>query len=392
MKGDCARAIPAPLTLSLVEMMTFLRCTLVSLVVAAVLSGCTGLTTGSNIGSGGQDSPFTPMPRGDEIPDLVFLDADEAFQADDFVAAQRDFGTLFIVEPNYQGTLPVDALVATCQQLGVNCDLVFGRLELMREVFNGSFGPIDSWVPQQRQDYFAILQCYERAYAADHANAVAIAGHVVNSPDPYFAGAAARCTEHAEVALAEERRRREADEALLVWYDNEPCMNENRVALLDAFDVDDWESFVGIYPQYQLCADTLMTIIDRGVLAGDPRLGLAHDVAWSDMSEIDAIMEDYEYTYEEVRDAMIELDSDPEYNALVVRWGNLDFEEQRLLNQISSLEIAANALTGGNRAGVEQQINALEQQLVTLRREKRDVMGDINRLRRRLGLDSRETP
>ncbi len=169
-------------------------------------------------------------------------------------------------------------------------------------------------------------------------------------------------------------------------------MDQYRIQLLDAFDVDDWESFVEIYPQYAVCADAIMEIVNDGILGGDPRLGMDHDVAWSDMSEIEAIMEDYEVTYQSTRQALVELEGDPEFNRLVVEYGSLDFEENRLRNQIASLEPARDALTGGNRAGVEQQIAGLSVQLADIVRAKRDVMGNINGLRRDLGLSPREEP
>ena len=361
----------------------------VAILLLAVFSGCSG-SQDSAPQTTQIESPFTRMPRGNEVPDLVFLDADEAFQRGDFVGAQRAFGTLFIIAPDYRGNLSVEAINATCDRIGVDCNLVFGRLEIMREVFYNRFGPIDSWVPAQRQDYFAILQCYENALAGNFQAATAAGAPVIGAPDPYFADSARRCVEVADSALAAASRQREADAALLVWFDNQPCMNDHRVQLLDAFDADEWERFVNIYPGYAACADALMNIIDAGILAGDPRLGMDHDVAWSDMSEIDAIMEDYAYTYQSVADALVELEGDPEYNRLGVQWRDLDGQEARLVNQIRSLETARDALTGGNRAGVEQQIANLQSDLVGIRDQKRDVMGAINHLRRDLGLDPRD--
>lgn len=360
-------------------------------VIATALFACSGTQEGNSSASS-PESPFTTMPRGNEIPDLVFLDADEAFNNGDYVAAQRDFGTLFILEPNYRGGVPAQAITATCERLGVDCNLVYGRLEIMREVFYNRYGPMDSWVPAQRRDYFAIIECYERALSGDFQGASVVGSPVVGSPDPYFAQSARRCVETADTAIAAVERQRAADAALLVWFDHQPCMDQNRRMLLDAFDAEDWETFVEIYPQYQVCSQPLMDIVDAGVLAGDPRLGMEHDVAWSDMSEIDAIMEDFSYTYESVRDALVELEADPEYNRLVVEYNNLSFEEGRIQNQITSLETARDALTGNNRTGVENQIAALQTGLVGIRTQKREVMADINRLRRDLDLAPRETP
>jgi hypothetical protein len=363
------------------------------LALACVLLGlgaCSGLQEGSS--SSSAESPFTQMPRGNENVDLVFLDADEAFQLGDFVTAQRDFGTLYILDPSYRAGVPAQAIAATCDRLGVDCNLVFGRLDLMQEVYRGRFGQVGSWPPQQAADYDAILQCYEYALRGDFSGAATAGTPVNRSPDPTFAANAQRCTGAANGALAAVERQRQADAALLIWFDNQPCMDEYRIQLLDAFDVDEWETFVEVYPQYAVCSSALMDIIDSGTLEGEPRLGMEHDVAWSDMSEIDAIMEDYHVTYESTREALVELEADPEFNRLVVEYGNLDFEENRLRNQISSLETARDALTGGNRAGVEAQLAGLDDQLAGVVRGKRDVMGSINRLRRRLGLAARDTP
>lgn len=353
---------------------------------------CSGTQETGTASATAPAGPFTTMPRGNEVRDAVFLEADQAFVAGDFVTAQRAFGTLFIIEPNYRGGVPQQAIVATCERLGVDCNLVFGRLEIMREVYYNRYGPIDSWVPAQRQDYFAILQCYERALVGDYRGAAAAGTPVIGAPDPYFADSARRCVEIADGAIAAAERQRQADAALLVWFDNQPCMNEHRTHLIAAYESDDWEAFVDIYPQYQVCAQPLEDIIDAGLLAGDPRLGIEHDIAWSDMSEIDAIMEDEAATYARVRDALARLEADPEYNRLVVEYGNLAFEEGRIENQIRSLETARDALTGNNRAGVENQIAALQTGLVAVRTQKRDVITGINRLRRDLGLDPRETP
>lgn len=362
----------------------------VGIALVLVATACSGLQEGSS--NTERESPFTQMPTGNENVDLVFLDADEAFQNGDYVTAQRDFGTLFILAPAYRNGIPTQAITATCDRLGVDCNLVFGRLELMQAVHGNRFGHMGNWPPQQAADYNAILDCYERALHGDFVGAAQSGGPVTRSPDPTFAASAQRCAGVAEGALAAQQRQQRADSALLVWFDNQPCMDQYRVQLLDAFDVDDWETFVEVYPQYAVCADSLMGIVDDGILAGDPRLGMEHDVAWSDMSEIEAIMEDYEVTYESTRQALVELEGDPEFNRLVVEYGSLDFEENRLRNQIASLETARDALTGGNRAGVEQQIAGLSVQLADIVRAKREVMGSINSLRRDLGLSPREEP
>jgi hypothetical protein len=60
---------------------------------------------------------FTAVPSGTEDPDQVFLAADTAFRTGRVVDAQRDFGTLYIVQPAYGNNVPQAALTETCRLL-----------------------------------------------------------------------------------------------------------------------------------------------------------------------------------------------------------------------------------------------------------------------------------
>jgi hypothetical protein len=364
-----------------------------------LLSACGGSTSSTRDAA----SPFTAMPSGNEDQDELFLAADDAFYAGDYVTAQRLFGSLFILNPAYRGGVSEEAIQATCDRLGVECDLVMGRLEIQREVFANRWGPPSTWVQAQRDDYASILACYENALMGDPHEASRRGTPVLRSPDPYFAASARRCVSHvqAEVEAAERQRRaeaeaaerqRRADEALGAWFENQPCMDENRQRLLAAYTATDWEAFVTALPAYRRCAQPLQQIIDDGVLSGDPRVGVQHDIAWSDMSEIDAILEDNADTIRATRDGLVRLDQSPEYQGLLVEYDAVAFEETRLQNQIGQLQTAAANLSGNARTGVENQIANVQTELIGVRAQKREVMASINRLRREAGLEARETP
>lgn len=359
------------------------------------LAACSG--GGSNLGGGGTStpppatSPFTPMPTGNEFPQELFLNGDGAFQAGDFVTAQREFGSLFIVDPSFNNGVAAEAITATCERLGNDCEVLFWRLEFMQRAFYGEFGPLETWVPQQGMDFDAILACHERILLDDIDGAIAAGGPVTMSPLPPFAEAAGRCVARAEEAGMAMQQAQARDAALLTWFDNIDCMNENRRILLDAYSLGDWETFVNTYPTYDGCASPIQQIIDDGILQGDPRLGMDHDIAWSDMSEIEAIMEDNSATYEQTRDGMVAIDSDPDYNRYVVEWNELDFQEQRLLNQIDTLETTMANLDPGARGPIQGQVDALNADVRGIRDEKRRVMGAINAIRSEYGLGSRES-
>jgi hypothetical protein len=336
--------------------------------------------------------PFTAWPSGFENPDETFQIADAEFRLGDWVSAQRDFGTLYIIAPNYGGNVPTEAITATCGSLGVDCSLVFGRLDLLRDAYYGTFGPRETWVFEQDRDFNALLGCYESMLLGDPNTAANAAAPVVTSPLPPFAQHAQRCMAAADGALAGQRQQAAMDQAFVTWVDNHSCMEGHRGTLMAAFAASDWEAFIDEYPNYQLCATELQNVIDSGILEGDPRVAGQYDEAWSNMSEIDLIVDDNRATYDATRDAIVRLDADPQYNALVVQWNELAFDEQRVLNQIASLESAQNTLQGSQRDAVGVQIDAQNSQLRDLRSELREVMGGINALRRGLGLPARERP
>lgn len=337
--------------------------------------------------------PFlTPFPSGNEDPENLFIYGDNAWRSGDAVTAQRTFGTLYIVAPGYNNGVAQPALAQTCGAIGNDCMLLFARLDLMRDAYYGVYGPRPTWVPQQESDFRNIIACYDRALTGDFQGALQAGGTVVNAPLPGFAVAAQRCVAAADQGMVAAVRAQQVDQAARVWREHRPCMTAERRALLDAYAVSDWDRFVDVWPQYQLCASELQEVIDSSLLDGHPELGGEVDMAWTDMSEIDLIMEDNREVYERTRDGLIRLDADPEYNRLVVQWNQLAWEANRMDEQLRTIEMARDALSGDQRRDVEQQIEALQSTQRDTRRRQREVMGEINAMRTMHGLEVREQP
>lgn len=338
------------------------------------------------------DSPFTELPSGDEDPETVFLAADAAFRAGDMVSAQRLFGTLFIVAPQHRGGVAPSAVQATCDTMGVDCAYVFSRLELLRDAHYGRFGDRGLWVARQRHDFADLTNCYEAAMMGDYPRAVEIGAPLRSAPDPVFAYHADNCATRAGNALAFFEQQRRTDAALIVWQQHVPCMDQSRVALLEAARNDDWETFLGFLPGYRECASPLQSIIDSAVLEGDPRLGLEHDLVWSNMSEIDAVLEDHGDDLDRTQSGLAELATRSDYAELVDEWWQQNDAEQQLLAQRGDFERAASVLQGSAREGALAQARAIDEELRAVQSDKADVMRRINRIRTRLGLSELETP
>lgn len=359
-----------------------------ALALPLLLAACSGAWSETTV----PDSAFTEMPTGREDAEELFLAADQAFRSGDAVSAQRLFGTLFIVAPHHRGGVAPSGIQATCDTMGVDCAYVFSRLELLRDAHNGRFGDRDLWVARQRQDFAYLSNCYEAAMMGDYVTAVEIGSSLRMAPDPVFAYHAQNCAGRASDALARIEQQRRVDEALMIWRQYVPCMDQSRTALLEASRNDDWEGVLGLLPGYQECAQPLQTLIDTAILEGDARLGLEHDLVWSNMSEIDAMLEDHADDLEETEEGLAELAGRSDYAELVDRWWGLHEQEQQLVSQRGDFERAASVLQGSAREGALGQARVLDDQLDDVASDKRDVMRRINRIRSRVGLSALETP
>jgi hypothetical protein len=369
----------------------FVHTRLFSMLGLALLAACSGAQAPSS-GPTAPASPFTEIPTGSEDPTQLFADADAAFRAGDFVTAQRLFGTLFIVAPSFNGGVGEQGVAATCASMGQDCLFPLARLTFMRDAYYGQFGPMNAWLGQQRQDFDYILDCYEAAMMGDFGGAMTIGSRVLQAPHPAYAFHANQCTSRSRSAMAAIEQERAAEAALAEWRQFAPCMNEHRLTLLSAAVDQTWDTFLSALPSYRACSEPLQRIIDAELLMGDPRLGMEHDLVWSNMSEIDAILEDEGPAIARMQQGLANLGTNPSYQRAAQQWQQLDAREAELLRQRADFERAAAVLSGAARAGVDGQIAGIDADLANVRGEKRDAMAAINAIRRELGLSSIERP
>ena len=359
--------------------------------VMLLLSACGG--SFAHLGSRNSPASQATWPEGTENPDEIFRLADTAFQTGEYWEAQRLFGTLFIIEPGYRGGVASDALVETCRAIGDNCDLVFGRLEFLREAVYGSFGPSEQWPEPQQRDFDAILEGFNAGILGDYQSAINICGPLTNAPLPPFAQAADRCAGLSDQILSEQRRMEFVGRAAHDWNQNYPCMEENRLLLVEAEDDDNWEIFVEIYPQYQRCASVLKDIINAEVLLGQPEINdWDYNLAWSNIDEMDLIVEDNQRTIDETTEGLNALEENSEYNDLVTQWRNYRMEKEDLESRLGTMEMARENMPRGQERNIlDDQIDMMEDQRNDIRRSMRSIMRDINSIRDDVDLDSIDT-
>jgi hypothetical protein len=361
------------------------------------LASCTGPQTSGS--SSSANTPyvasglFTLLPSGRENPDQVFLAADTAYQQGRFVEAQRDFGTLYILQPAYANGAPAQALTQTCGFVPNDCGLLFDRLHLLRDAYNNLFGPPQQWPPQQSADFGAILACYEAALVRDWPRAVQYAGAIAaQSPLPAFQDYARRCVQPAQAQMDAANQQQVIDQAFMQWDTSYDCMESNRQLLMSAWSTQNWEQFVTVLPDYQACAAPLTSIIDSGVLANHPVLGDEHDVAFSNMSEVDLIVYDNQATVDQTRSAMAALQQNPDYANGLLELDVLNQEETRLRTEMQPLETALTALTGSARTPLEQRLALSQSQLQVVTTRRVQVVDMLNAIRASAGLGTLAGP
>lgn len=329
---------------------------------------------------------LTPMPRVAEPPDQIFFYADQAFQAGDFPTAHRLFGNLFIQAPDFRGGVPAQALAQTCQRLGIDCTSSMARLEFMRDAWFGAFGPLPGWVPQQRADFDALVACWDHVMINDPETAMRAAQPRLAAPLDGFRATAGRCMQTAQVAMEALQRRQAADRALVVWNDQYPCMEQHADPLLDAARDQNWELVLAVTDVLQPCATTLQQIIDDGILEGDDRLGVQHDMAWSTLSEIAAVLEDNQAVLQATRDGQRTIVADQNHARLQQQYGQLTMSIQQTQQQLDELQRAAAMLNASSAAGLAPQIQALEAQLAGQQQQRMATQAEIDAVRASHGL------
>jgi hypothetical protein len=360
----------------------------------AMLSAC-GANIESSSGTSGRSTsgtaPFlTPMPSGTENPDQVFVSADMAFRGGDWVRAQREFGTLFIIAPSYGGNIPTDALAQTCANLRIDCGIAFGRLEFLRDAYYGTFGQANTWVPEQVRDYEAIVTCYDRYLIGDFDAAIAAGGPVTASPLDGFRRYAARCADAAVAQRDAILRQQAIDQAFATWFEFYPCFELNHGTVMQAYDLGDWDAVVRALPEYNRCAGPVDGVVTSGVLDGDPRVADELDLAWGALGEVEAITGTHGATLQQMADGLVRLEADPNYQTLKVQHDQIVFDEQRQLNQIASIEAVAASLDPAARGPLDAQIQQEYALLGQIRAALGQVMAQVNAIRAYYGLPARE--
>lgn len=351
-------------------------------------SGTSDRTAGASASMAGQ----AEMPTQARNPDLIFEQADRAFQSGDYARAQLLFGELFIVAPRYRGNLPTEALQATCRRLENDCDWVMPRIVFVQAAFEGRFnGPRSRWVAEQERDYMRIKECYDRAIMGDYRGAVEVGTPVTRAPFPPFAQAAQDCVSRAGRIVQERERRERADQALQAWHANYPCMDTYRRQLLVAADDEDWETFAQAYPQYETCARIIQSIVDDGVLAGDNRLGMQHDLAWTQLDEIAFLLEDHGAEIENARQGALFVQSDRAYNERLAEYRSIAGQISEMDNRLRSLHSAMGAVGPAERAALEGQISSMERARASLVARREQLVDELNAMRARAGLNPRSS-
>lgn len=330
---------------------------------------------------------FTGVPSGTENQDQVFFAADAAMQSGRFVDAQRDFGTLYLLNPAYGNGIPQAALTQTCTYIGNDCNLLFARLHFIRDALFDQFGPMSGWPPAQSQDFDSILTCYEYALAQNWSTALATGQFIAqSSPLPGFQAAAAGCVNPAQQALAAQQQQAALGAAMQQWDQLYPCMNQQRQTLLNAAGAADWTSFLDAFPAYEQCATPLQQLIDSGVLENNPILGNDYDMAYSNMSEVEAIMFDNEAAIEQTRAANTALASNEQYGALEMELELLQSEESRIRTEMGPLEASLEALSGSAAVPLQQRLTLLQSQLDGVLARRQQVLSEMATMRAAVGL------
>lgn len=366
----------------------------VALALLALLAGActTSLETPNEdpVRTGAALPPFvTPLPRGNENPDQVFYAADTAFRVGDYVTAHREFGTLFVVAPTY-ASLAGDALGQTCTALQIDCNLAVGRLELIRDAYFGGFGNRDAWPAEQERDFFSLLDCYEQGLVNNYDGALAAGVPVTQAPFAPFQVHANRCVAPMAAQRDAVARQRAIDEAYRAWFEFYPCFEESASALTQAYDVGDWDAWVRGLPAYERCAPAVDQVVSSAVLDGDPRVVDQLDAAWTALGQIDGINSANGATIAAVRDGLVRLEADPNYQAAVVQFNQMAFDESRQLNQIASIEQVAASLDPSARGPIDAQIQQETAMLGQIQAAMAGVMANINAMRAYYGLPARQ--
>lgn len=317
---------------------------------------------------------------------------DAAFQSGNAATAQIHFGSVYLADPSFGNGQVVAALNETCRILQNDCILVMGRLDALRIVYSQQYGPRANWVDQQSTDYDSVLQCYDDALAGSFDSAYAAGYGVVNAPLPEFAGLARVCLDRVQLIQAQLQAREMWTRASSDWDSNHPAFEGSAGALRFAIDNDDWDAIVDFYPTYKISEEVIGPIVDSGALAQDPERGPAVAAAAETISVVREWEEDSFSEYEAMRNAINDLERDPGYNTALIEYERAYAPVPGLRDEIATLEVAASATSGAERASIDRRIEVKEGEIREIRRDLRRAMVPINELRTQAGLPPRDAP
>ena len=358
------------------------------------LSGCSLLASpGPMSVKTGTESMDSILPDPHESPADLAARAEQAFAQGQFRSAQEQFGRLFVLQPDFRGTLAIDGLRGTCQQLGDDCRLIFAKYQFLGDVFRGAFGSRSVWPSQQEADFRSIIQCYNLATMGRFKEAIDVGARTTVAPLPGFAQAALVCVSTSDEIykrVAEEQARGAARQR---WKAEIAAFGVQFDGISSSVAAQDWEQVITLETAYNGRADALQTMAADGTVA---RAGGEADFAEasSDIAELKRTLSRQKKQLDETRRAVATLQSNPAYLDAAAQFANLSMTEGDQAGQVATLErtLAANQQPGPAQVQLTMQLEAARDRLRETRRNLRDILIRTNDLRKNLKLVPRDRP
>lgn len=341
----------------------------------------------------GTESIDSILPDPHESPSDLAARAEQAFAQGQFRSAQEQFGRLFVLQPDFRGTLAIDGLRGTCQQLGDDCRLIFAKYQFLGDVFRGAFGSRSVWPSQQEADFRSIIQCYNLATMGRFKEAIEVGARTTVAPLPGFAQAGLVC-----VSTSDEIYKRVADEQARVaarqrWKTEIAAFGVQYDAISAATAAQDWEQVITLETSYNSRAEALQTMASDGTVAragGEAEFAEAS----SDMAELKRVFTRQKKQLDETRRSLATLQSNPAYLEAAAQFANLTMTESDQAGQVATLErtLAQNQQQGPAQMQLVMQLEAARDRLRETRRTLREILIRTNDMRKNLKLVPRDRP
>lgn len=341
----------------------------------------------------GTESIDSILPDPHESPSDLAARAEQAFAQGQYRSAQEQFGRLFVLQPDFRGTLAIDGLRGTCQQLGDDCRLIFAKYQFLGDVFRGAFGSRSVWPPQQESDFRSIIQCYNLATMGRFKEAIDVGARTTVAPLPGFAQAGLVC-----VSTSDEIYKRVTEEQARVaarqrWKVEIAAFGVQFDGISAAVAAQDWEQVITLESAYNSRADALQSMASDGTVAragGESEFASAS----SDMAELKRTLGRQKKQLDDTRRALTTLQANPAYLEAAAQFANLTMTETDQAAQVATLErtLAANQQPGPAQMQLVMQLEAARDRLRDTRRNLREILTRTNDLRRNLKLVPRDRP